>query len=217
LPRGVRHRAEARCYPVVMADLVSIRRALLSVTDKTGLVAFAKALAARGVEIISTGGTATALREAGLKVTLIDQVTGFPEIMGGRVKTLHPKVHGGLLGVRDDPSHKEAMEKHGIAPIDLVCVNLYPFEQTVARPGVSEHDAIENIDIGGPSMLRSAAKNFEWVTVVTSPGQYERVLHELEANKGATTRQTRAELAAEVFAVTSRYDAAIAAYLKRQP
>ncbi len=137
--------------------------------------------------------------------------------MGGRVKTLHPKVHGGLLGVRDDPSHKEAMEKHGIAPIDLVCVNLYPFEQTVARPGVSEHDAIENIDIGGPSMLRSAAKNFEWVTVVTSPAQYERVMHELEANRGATTRQLRAELAADVFAVTSRYDAAIAAYMHRQP
>jgi phosphoribosylaminoimidazolecarboxamide formyltransferase/IMP cyclohydrolase len=177
----------------------------------------AKALAARGVEIISTGGTATALREAGLKVTMIDQVTGFPEIMGGRVKTLHPKVHGGLLGVRDDPSHRDAMEKHGIAPIDLVCVNLYPFEQTVAKPGVSEHDAIENIDIGGPSMLRSAAKNFEWVTVITSPGQYERVLHELEANKGATSRQLRAELAAEVYALTSRYDAAIAAYLRRRP
>jgi phosphoribosylaminoimidazolecarboxamide formyltransferase/IMP cyclohydrolase len=200
-----------------MADLVHIRRALVSVSDKTGLVAFAKALAARGVEIISTGGTATALRDAGLKVTMIDQVTGFPEIMGGRVKTLHPKVHGGLLGVRDEPSHKEAMEKHGIAPIDLVCVNLYPFEQTVAKPGVSEHDAIENIDIGGPSMLRSAAKNFEWVTVVTNHGQYERVTHELEKNGGATTRQTRAELAAEVFSLTSRYDAAIAAYMKRQP
>jgi phosphoribosylaminoimidazolecarboxamide formyltransferase/IMP cyclohydrolase len=200
-----------------MADLVPIRRALISVSDKSGLVPLAKALASRGVEIISTGGTATSLREAGLKVTMIDQVTGFPEIMGGRVKTLHPKVHGGLLGVRDDPSHKEAMDKHGIAPIDLVCVNLYPFEQTVAKPGVSEHDALENIDIGGPSMLRSAAKNFEWVTVITSPGQYERVLHELEANKGATSRQLRAELAAEVYALTSRYDAAIAAYLRRQP
>jgi phosphoribosylaminoimidazolecarboxamide formyltransferase / IMP cyclohydrolase len=200
-----------------MGDLVPVRRALLSVTDKTGLVAFATALASRGVEIISTGGTASALRDAGLKVTMIDQVTGFPEIMGGRVKTLHPKVHGGLLGVRDDPGHREAMEKHGIAPIDLVCVNLYAFEQTVAKPGVSEHDAIENIDIGGPSMLRSAAKNFEWVTVVTSPSQYERVLHELSLNNGATTRQTRAELAAEVFAITSRYDAAIAAYLKWRP
>src|SRR5205085_7074479 len=134
----------------------------------------ARALAARGVEIISTGGTGAALRDAGLKVTTIDQVTGFPEIMGGRVKTLHPKVHGGLLGVRDDPSHREAMDKHGIAPIDLVCVNLYAFEQTVGRAGVSEHDAVESIDIGGPSMLRSAAKNFEWVAVLTSPAQYER-------------------------------------------
>src|ERR1041384_2319295 len=181
-----------------MADLVHIRRALVSVSDKTGLVAFAKALAVRGVEIISTGGTATALRDAGLKVTMIDQVTGFPEIMGGRVKTLHPKVHGGLLGVRDDPAHREAMEKHGIAPIDLVCVNLYPFEQTVAKPGVSEHDAIENIDIGGPAVRRSAAKNCDGLTVAPNPGQYERLRHELEPNNGAPPRQLRAELAAEV-------------------
>jgi phosphoribosylaminoimidazolecarboxamide formyltransferase/IMP cyclohydrolase len=200
-----------------MADLVQIRRALVSVSDKTGLVPFVQALAKRGVEIISTGGTAAALRAAGIAVTSIDDVTGFPEIMSGRVKTLHPKVHGGLLGVRDDPGHMEAMSQHGIKPIDLVCVNLYPFEQTIAKPGVAEHDAIENIDIGGPSMLRSAAKNFEWVTVVTSAGQYERVLGEIEHNRGATSRQLRAELSAEVYALTSRYDAAIAAYMKRQP
>src|SRR5690606_9518176 len=151
--------------PSGMPDLAPSRRALVSVSDKTGLVPFVQSLAQRGVEIISTGGTAAALRQAGIAVTSIDDVTGFPEIMGGRVKTLHPKVHGGLLGLRDDPAHKQAMDQHGIRPIDLVCVNLYPFEQTIARQNVSEHEAIENIDIGGPSMLRSAAKNFEWVTV----------------------------------------------------
>src|SRR3954471_16675584 len=131
-----------------MADLVPIRRALVSVSDKTGLVPFVQALSARGVEVISTGGTASTLRHAGIKVTSIDEVTGFPEIMAGRVKTLHPKVHGGLLGVRGDAEHKAQMAQHGIQPIDLVCVNLYPFEQTVAKQGVSEHDAIQNIDIG---------------------------------------------------------------------
>ncbi|HYE63373.1 MAG TPA: bifunctional phosphoribosylaminoimidazolecarboxamide formyltransferase/IMP cyclohydrolase [Phycisphaerales bacterium] len=196
-----------------MPDLAPVRRALVSVSDKTGLVPFVQALAQRGVEIVSTGGTASALRAAGIKVTSIDDVTGFPEIMGGRVKTLHPKVHGGLLGVRDDAAHAAAMQQHGIAPIDLVCVNLYPFEQTIARPGVSEHDAIENIDIGGPSMLRSAAKNFEWVTVCSSPSQYQRVLDELHRHNTHTTRTLRCELAGEVYALTSRYDAAIAGYL----
>lgn len=199
-----------------MPDLVPVRRALVSVSDKTGLVPFIQALAARGVEIISTGGTATALRQAGIRVTAIDEVTGFPEIMGGRVKTLHPKVHGGLLGVRDDPAHHAQMEQHGIRPIDLVCVNLYPFEQTVLRPGCTEHDAIENIDIGGPSMIRSASKNFEWVTVVVHPRDYDRVLHDIDATGGATTRPLRAELASEAFALTSRYDAAITSYLKKQ-
>jgi len=200
-----------------MADLVHIRRALVSVSDKTGLVPFVGALVQRGVEVISTGGTGAALTKAGIKVTQIDEVTGFPEIMGGRVKTLHPKVHGGLLGVRDDAEHVRQMERHGIRAIDLVCVNLYPFEDAVATPGCTEAHAIENIDIGGPSMLRSAAKNFEWVTVLTSPGQYERVIAELTANQGATTRRLRAELASEVFALTSRYDAAIAGYFSHQP
>jgi phosphoribosylaminoimidazolecarboxamide formyltransferase/IMP cyclohydrolase len=198
-----------------MPDLAPIRRALVSVSDKTGLVPFVQSLAQRGVEIISTGGTAAALRQAGIAVTSIDDVTGFPEIMGGRVKTLHPKVHGGLLGLRDDPAHKQAMDQHGIRPIDLVCVNLYPFEQTIARQNVSEHEAIENIDIGGPSMLRSAAKNFEWVTVASNPAHYARILDDLDRHNNHTTRALRAQLAAEVFALTSRYDAAIAGYMGR--
>ena len=199
-----------------MADLVPIHRAILSVSDKTNLIPFAKGLAERGVELISTGGTAAALKAAGLKVTAIDDVTGFPEIMNGRVKTLHPKVHGGLLGVRDDKAHLEQMKKHDIRPIDLVCVNLYPFEQTVSKPNCTEEEAIENIDIGGPSMIRSASKNFEWVAVVTSPAHYDRVLQEMATNDGCTTRSLRHELAAEAFATTSRYDAAITAYMTRR-
>src|SRR5688500_12143266 len=147
-----------------MSDLVPVRRALLSVSDKTGLVDFARAIHEEfGVELISTGGTAKALREAKLPVADVSDVTGFPEMMDGRVKTLHPKIHGGLLSLRDDPAHAVAMDKHGIRPIDLVCVNLYPFERTVRRPGVTLDEAIENIDIGGPSMIRSAAKNHRWV------------------------------------------------------
>jgi phosphoribosylaminoimidazolecarboxamide formyltransferase / IMP cyclohydrolase len=198
-----------------MPDLVKITRAILSVSDKTDLVPFAKSLSARGVEIISTGGTAQALTAAGIAVTTIDKVTGFPEIMGGRVKTLHPMVHGGLLGVRDDAEHSAAMTKHGIKPIDLVCINLYPFERTISQPGVAEHEAIEQIDIGGPSMVRSAAKNFEWVTVVTSPAAYDRVIGELDANGGQTTRRLRSELAAAAFARTAEYDSAIASYMSR--
>lgn len=198
-----------------MPDLVPIRRALISVSDKTDLVPFARGLAARGVEIISTGGTAKALTEAGVKVTPIDQLTGFPEIMGGRVKTLHPAVHGGLLALRDDPDHAAAMQKHGIRPIDLVCINLYPFEKTIAQPGVEQREAIEQIDIGGPSMIRSAAKNFPWVTVITSPTAYDRVAAEMNANDGATTLRLRSELAAAAFGRTSEYDAAIASYLSR--
>ncbi|MFZ4574720.1 MAG: bifunctional phosphoribosylaminoimidazolecarboxamide formyltransferase/IMP cyclohydrolase [Phycisphaerales bacterium] len=200
-----------------MAELAPIKRALVSVSDKTGLLPFVKSLSLRGVEVISTGGTASALRAAGIPVTAIDAVTGFPEIMHGRVKTLHPKVHGGILGVRDEASHADAMREHGIQPIDLVCVNLYPFEETVAKPGCTEADAVENIDIGGPSMVRSAAKNFEWVTIVTQPGQYDRVLHEMDQHSGSTTRTLRAEFAAAAFALTSRYDAAIGAYLARKP
>ncbi len=199
-----------------MPDLVPIRRALISVSDKSGLIPFVQSLAARNVEIISTGGTAAALRQAGIKVTGIEDVTGFPEIMGGRVKTLHPKVHGGLLGLRDDAGHAAAMKQHAIEPIDLVCVNLYPFEQTIAKQGVAEHEAIENIDIGGPSMLRSAAKNFEWVTVVSDPAMYPRVMDAMTRHGGATTRALRCELAADVFGLTSRYDGAIASYLCKE-
>ena len=192
---------------------MKIRRALLSVSDKTGLVDFARGLAAHGVELLSTGGTATALREAGLTVKDVSGHTGFPEMLDGRVKTLHPLVHGGLLFRRDLPDHVRQAESHGIAPIDLVVVNLYPFEQTVARPGVTREEAIENIDIGGPSMLRSAAKNHAAVTVVCDPADYPAVLAEMDANGGATLLPTRERLARKVFALTSRYDGAIAAYL----
>lgn len=198
-----------------MPDLVPIRRALISVSDKSDLVPFARALAARGVQIISTGGTAAALSDAGLPVMPIEQLTGFPEMLSGRVKTLHPMVHGALLGLRDDPQHARQMAQHGIEPIDLVCVNLYPFERTISRPGVEMREAIEQIDIGGPSMIRSAAKNYGWVTVVTSPSQYDRVISELASNDGHTTHRLRAELAASAFGRVSEYDAAIASYLGR--
>src|ERR1700761_8880010 len=182
-----------------------IRRALLSVSDKTGLVPFAQILAAQGVELISTGGTAKTLREAGLKVKDISEHTGFPEMMDGRVKTLHPKVHGGLLFIRGNEKHEAAAREHGIAPIDLVVVNLYPFEQTVARAGTTLHDAIENIDIGGPSMLRSAAKNHESVTVVVDPADYDEVARQI-SETGVTTPELRRRLAAKVFARTAAYD-----------
>ncbi len=196
-------------------DLVPVRRALLSVSDKTDLVPFAKALVAIGAEIISTGGTARALSDAGVPVRSIDDLTGFPEIMDGRVKTLHPSVHAGLLALRDNPAHVAALNQHGIEPIDLVCVNLYPFESTVARQGVTPDEAIEQIDIGGPSMIRSGAKNARWVAVVTSPSQYDRVVSDLSANEGATSHATRAHLASAAFARTSEYDGAISAYLAR--
>ena len=191
-----------------------IRRALVSVSDKTGLVPLAHVLAAAGVEIISTGGTAKALREAGLTVTDLSAYTGFPEMLDGRVKTLHPKVHGGLLYRRGDPDHEAAARAHGIQRIDLVVVNLYPFEETVARSNVSLEEAIENIDIGGPSMLRSAAKNHESVTVVVDPADYEKVAAEIRAS-GYTTLELRRELAAKVYARTAMYDAAIAAHLQQ--
>jgi phosphoribosylaminoimidazolecarboxamide formyltransferase/IMP cyclohydrolase len=191
-----------------------IRRALLSVSDKAGLVPLAQTLAAAGVELISTGGTAKALREAGLNPIDLSTFTGFPEMLDGRVKTLHPKVHGGLLYIRGNPAHETAVEQHGIKPIDLVVVNLYPFEQTVARPGVSLHDAIENIDIGGPSMLRSAAKNHESVTVLIDPADYETVARQVKET-GNTTLELRRNLAAKVFARTAAYDGAIAAHLEK--
>jgi len=192
---------------------MKIERALLSVWDKTGVVDFARALAARGVELLSTGGTARALREAGLAVRDVSDFTGFPEMLDGRVKTLHPKVHAGLLHLRDNADHQATMKQHGMGAIDLVCVNLYPFEATVARPGVELAEAIENIDIGGPTMLRSAAKNMKFVTVVTDPADYARVLDEMAARGGDTTPELRFTLAQKVFARTAEYDAAIAAWL----
>jgi phosphoribosylaminoimidazolecarboxamide formyltransferase/IMP cyclohydrolase len=191
--------------------MAKIQRALLSVYDKTGLVPFAQALAQAGVELISTGGTAKALRDAGLLVIELGDFTGFPEMLEGRVKTLHPKVHGGLLYIRGNAEHEEAVKRHDIRPIDLVVVNLYPFEQTVARPQVTLAEAIENIDIGGPSMLRSAAKNHETVTVVMDPRDYAEVAEEVRKH-GNTKLDLRRRLAARVFARTSAYDAAIASY-----
>jgi phosphoribosylaminoimidazolecarboxamide formyltransferase/IMP cyclohydrolase len=195
--------------------MAKIQRALLSVSDKAGLVPFAQTLAAAGVELISTGGTARALREAGLTVKDISEHTGFPEMLDGRVKTLHPKVHGGLLYIRGNASHEAAAQAHGIPPIDLVVVNLYPFEQTVAKPNVSLHDAIENIDIGGPSMLRSAAKNHDSVTVIVDPADYAEAAGQIQA-AGDTTPELRRKLAAKVFARTAAYDAAIASHLQKE-
>jgi phosphoribosylaminoimidazolecarboxamide formyltransferase/IMP cyclohydrolase len=195
--------------------MAKIQRALISVSDKTGLVPFAQILAQAGIEIISTGGTAKALREAGLAVKDISEHTGFPEMLDGRVKTLHPKVHGGLLFIRGNENHENAVKQHGISPIDLVVVNLYPFEATVAKPDVSLHDAIENIDIGGPSMLRSAAKNHDSVTVVVDPMDYSEVAKQISEN-GDTSLELRRKLAAKVFARTAAYDGAIAAHLQKE-
>ena len=187
-----------------------IRRALLSVTDKTGLVEFAQALAGYGVELVSTGGTARALREAGLAVKDISDLTGFPEMLDGRVKTLHPKVHGGLLYIRGNPEHEAAVAAHGIDPIDMVVVNLYAFEKTAAQAGVAFGHLIENIDIGGPSMVRSAAKNFEDVAIVTRVSDYPMLMEELKANRGSLSRETRWRLARQAFGLTAAYDTAIA-------
>jgi phosphoribosylaminoimidazolecarboxamide formyltransferase/IMP cyclohydrolase len=192
-----------------------IRRALLSVTDKTGLVEFARALAGFGVELVSTGGTANALREGGFAVKDISELTGFPEMLGGRVKTLHPRVHGGLLYIRGNAEHEAAVAAHGIQPIDMVVVNLYAFEKTAAQAGVAFGHLIENIDIGGPSMVRSAAKNFEDVAIVTRAADYPVMAEELKANHGALTRATRWRLAKQAFALTAAYDAAIANMLER--
>jgi phosphoribosylaminoimidazolecarboxamide formyltransferase / IMP cyclohydrolase len=192
-----------------------VRRALLSVTDKSGLVDFARQLAASGVELVSTGGTARTLREAGLTVRDISELTGFPEMLDGRVKTLHPKVHGGILHIRDKAEHRAAVEEHGIHPIDMVVVNLYAFEKTAARPGATFAEVIENIDIGGPSMVRSAAKNFEDVAIVTEAGDYPALAEELTANGGALSRETRWRLAKQAFATTAAYDTAIANALEK--
>ena len=195
-----------------MSDPV-IKRVLVSVSDKTGIVDFCRELSLLGVEIFSTGGTLKSLQDAGVSAASISTITGFPEIMDGRVKTLHPKIHGGLLAVRENADHVKQAAENGISFIDMVVVNLYPFEATVARPDVTFVDAIENIDIGGPSMLRSAAKNNESVTVVTDSADYALVLQEMRENNGATKRTTRLSLALKVFELTSRYDRAIASYL----
>jgi phosphoribosylaminoimidazolecarboxamide formyltransferase/IMP cyclohydrolase len=192
-----------------------VTRALLSVSDKTGLIDFARALASHGVELVSTGGTAKAIAAAGLAVKDVSELTGFPEMMDGRVKTLHPKVHGGLLAIRDNAEHARAMTDHGIAPIDLLVVNLYPFEATVDK-GAGDGDCIENIDIGGPAMIRAAAKNHDDVAVVVEASDYQAVLDELAANKGATTLSLRRRLAAKAYARTAAYDAAISNWFALQ-
>jgi phosphoribosylaminoimidazolecarboxamide formyltransferase/IMP cyclohydrolase len=193
--------------------MVPIKRALISVTDKSGLADFARELAAHKVEILSTGGTAKLLRDHGIPVVEVADFTGFPEMLDGRVKTLHPKIHGGILGRRDLPAHVEQMEKHGIKPIDLVVVNLYAFDQAVAKPGCTLEEAMESIDIGGPTLLRAAAKNYQSVAVVVDPADYATIIHELKAHKGATNVATRFHLARKVFQTTSEYDGAIYRYL----
>jgi len=192
-----------------------IQRAILSVTDKTGLVDFARRLSALGIELISTGGTAKLLRDSGITVKDISDLTGFPEMLDGRVKTLHPKVHGGILHRREDPKHVAAVKEHGIQPVDMVVVNLYAFEKTAGKPGAAFEELIENIDIGGPSMIRSAAKNFHDVAIVTSPADYEAIAAELEREKGQLSHQTKWRLAQKAFATTAAYDSAIASTLER--
>ncbi|WP_122626809.1 bifunctional phosphoribosylaminoimidazolecarboxamide formyltransferase/IMP cyclohydrolase [Lucifera butyrica] len=194
---------------------MKMKRALISVSDKTGIVEFAKKLHALGIGIVSTGGTMKVLREAGIPVTYVSDVTGFPEIMDGRVKTLNPYIHGGILAIRDNEQHKAQMRQHGIQGIDMVVVNLYPFRQTIAKPDVTLHDAVENIDIGGPAMVRAAAKNFRYVAVVVNPGRYEQILQEL-GGQGEVSPRTRMLLAREAFQHTAEYDAAISGYLSGQ-
>ena len=197
-------------------DATVIRRALISVYDKTGVADFAKALAEMGVEIISSGGTARAIEAAGVKVRYVQEWTGFPEMLGHRVVTLHPKVHGGILALRDNPEHQADIEKYGLEPVDLVCVGLYPFEQAIATEGCTLAEAVEMIDIGGPTMVRAAAKNHRFVTVVTEAGQYEQVLAQMRANGGAVSFELRQKLALQAFTLTRNYDTAISAYLAEQ-
>ena len=193
-----------------------IKRALVSVSDKTDIAEFARQLHQRGVEILSTGGTAELIQKSGVPVALISDYTGFPEMMDGRIKTLHPKVHGGILGRRDVAAHMEAMEQHGISPIDLVVINLYPFEATIAKEGCTLAEAIENIDIGGPAMVRSAAKNYNDVAIVVNPADYDQVLKEMDAHNGGVTLETRQRLSRDAFAMTARYDSMITGYLSGQ-
>jgi phosphoribosylaminoimidazolecarboxamide formyltransferase/IMP cyclohydrolase len=200
---------EGGAAPATAGGALPVRRALVSVSDKTGVVEFARSLARLGVEVVSTGGTAAAIREGGVDVTDVAEMTGSPEILDGRVKTLHPRLHAALLAVRDDPAHMATLSDEGIEPIDLVCVNLYPFEQTIAGAEVDEDEAIENIDIGGPTMIRAAAKNHRYVAVVVKPESYDAVIAELEESGGSLSAETRHWLANEAFAATARYDAAI--------
>ena len=193
--------------------MAKVERALISVSDKSGIVDFAKGLSKFGIEILSTGGTAKLLKEKGIDITLVSEYTGFPEMLDGRVKTLHPKIHGGLLARRDSKEHMEQLKKHDILPIDVVVVNLYPFEETISKPDVKLEEAIENIDIGGPTMLRSAAKNYESVAVIVSPGRYPEILKELEEKSGELSLETKKKLQTEVFSHTARYDSAIYNYL----
>ena len=199
-----------------MSELRKIKRALLSVSDKQGLADFAASLARHGVEIVSTGGTAKTLRDSGLKVIDVSEVTGFPEMMDGRVKTLHPKMHGAFLALRDNAGHVASMNEHGIEPIDMVVVNLYPFEETIADDGVDLEVAVENIDIGGPAMIRSASKNWRDVAVVTDVRLYDEIIGEMDANEGSISLETRSRLAALAFTRTASYDLAISSYLARQ-
>src|SRR5581483_2473674 len=199
----------------VEGSMSKIQRAILSVTDKTGLTDFARKLSSMGVELISTGGTAKLLRESGIAVKDISDLTGFPEMLDGRVKTLHPKVHGGILHRRQDPAHTAAVAEHGIPPIDMVVVNLYAFEKTAAKPGVQFDELIENIDIGGPSMIRSAAKNFMDVAVVTSPSDYQVIAEEMSSRDGELSQATKWRLAQNAFATTAAYDSAIASTLEK--
>lgn len=194
--------------------MARIRRAVVSVSDKTGVVDFVRDLEEMGVEILSTGGTARTLRDNGIKVTDVSEYTGFPEMMDGRVKTLHPKIHGGLLGRRNNQKDTREMEIHGISPIDMVVVNLYPFEATVAREGCSLDEAIENIDIGGPTMIRSGAKNYRDVSVVVDPNDYPEIIRELKENEGRVSARTNFRLAKKVFRMTARYETAISGYLE---
>lgn len=194
---------------------MKIKRALISVSDKTGVVEFARKLSAAGVEIVSTGGTMQAIKNAGIPVMYVSDVTGFPEIMDGRVKTLNPYIHGGILAVRDNPAHVQAMKEHKITPIDMVVVNLYPFRETIAKPDVTLAEAIENIDIGGPAMIRAAAKNFKFVTVVTNPARYDEIVKAVEKD-GCVSGMLRMQLAQEAFKHTAEYDSCIQNYLQQQ-
>lgn len=196
--------------------MAKIKRVLISLSDKSGAVEFSKKLSEFGVEFLSTGGTAKILRDAGLRVKDVSEYTGFPEMLDGRVKTLHPKIHGALLGIRSNPEHVDTMKKHGIEPIDMIVVNLYPFRETISKPGCTFEDAIENIDIGGPTMLRSASKNFQSVTVVIDPADYPMIIETMKKNNGEVSAEINLKLAYKVFKTTSDYDRMISDYLKDQ-